>query len=180
VRFLGRRRPQQSWVQALADAARREVGAGTARETVRGQLEGLTTPLTQRARLRAGEDETVTHHAGYLLGRFLTWVESTGRVVDDDLVMVAAAYFATLAASLDAGRWDPADPRLPGHTPAMVVVERKRAEPVPVATESLLVSWLTAHAGLKPLGSAAATLGDRRRRRHARLFPGPEAPERPA
>jgi hypothetical protein len=155
----------------LTTAARGEVDAGTAGDTVRGQLEGLTAPVRAQARIRPYAGESATYHAGYLAGRFLAWVESTGRALDVETATTAATYFAVVAVTIEEGRWDPTDPRLPGHTYAMVGLEERRGEPVSADTEGLLVSWLAAHAGLRPVDSAGTILGEQRKRRHSRLFP---------
>ena len=181
MRFPGRRQPPENphSVEAMREyAARRTPRSEARREIDEGQLEGLGAEVTSRARLLAAEGESAMHHAGYLLGRFLAWVESTGRALDEDLTLIASTYFAELSVSGGKDRWDPADPRLRAHTYGMVAAERERGGPVPVATESLLVSWLTAHAGLRPGDDAGRLLAERRARRHARLFPDvrPEEP----
>ena len=140
-------------------------------------LDGLTGagPLWLERR----PEESTPCFAARLNGRFLAWVESTGRPLEDALVMSAAPYLTTVAARIAEGGWDPdsRDPQevLRMHTGAMVYLERRLGAPTPVEHENLLVSWLAAQARMRPTDASGSRLGGLRRRRLERAFgPGEE------
>jgi hypothetical protein len=138
-------------------------------------FEGLTGAGVPR--LERGPDESTQRFAARLLGRFLAWVDSTRRPLEDELMSTATPYLTIVAASIADGDWDPslrdAAALFRIHTVAMVYAERRAEAPAPVAHENLLISWLTAQAGMRPVEETGAVLGQRRQRRHAKLF-GPD------
>jgi hypothetical protein len=137
-------------------------------------LEGLTG--SGPPRLDRGPEESKPRFAARLLGRFLRWVDSTRRPLEDTLVSNATAYLVCVAGSIVDGYWDPGarDPKafLRMHTSAMVYVERRTGTPTPVGDENLFISWLAAQARVRPTEAAGARLGRLRHRRLGRLFGG--------
>jgi hypothetical protein len=139
-------------------------------------LEGLSG--SGPPRLEHGAEESKARFAARLIGRFLRWVDSTGRPLEDALVSNATPYLTCVAASIADGDWKPAgrEPRafLRMHTSAMVYLERRAGTPTPVDHENLLVSWLAAQASMRPTEAAGARLGRLRSRRLEKRF-GPQS-----
>jgi len=163
-------------VETLDELVRSTRRARRRDEVAAGMFEGLTGAGPPR--LERGPEESTRRFAARLLGRFLAWVDSTGRPLDDALRSSATPYLSAVAALVADGDWDVAarDPRalLRTHTIAMIFVERRSGVPTPAGPEFLLVSWLAGQASLRPTSEASRRVSNLRRRRLEKRF-GPPA-----
>jgi hypothetical protein len=162
-------------VTTLRELIRSAQRAGRADELATGMLEGLTGRGLPR--FERGPEESEGRLAARLIGRFLRWVDSTGRPLEDALVSDATPYLTAVASFITRGDWDPgggdAKAFLRMHTSAMVFMERRSGTPTPVGHESLFASWLAAQAAMRPTEVAGERLGRLRQRRLERGFGAP-------
>jgi hypothetical protein len=147
---------------------------------------GMVEGLTGRGRIQVAPhpDERLDHQTGRLIGRFLQWVDSTGRALDHSLIMLATAYLTWVSHDVRSGDSIllAGGPRaiMKTHTCAMIYAARRAGEPSIVGEELLLISWLAGQVGLRPTDDAGRQVGRSRALRHRRLFPDAAAPEDPA
>jgi len=172
VRTRRRRSSDSIRVSDLLGQLRAAEANGTLEEEGRAQLTGLTEGPGSPARFTPEEGESVQRHAGYLLGRLLAFLDRAGTPVTMEFLVPPATVYCVALAEWGATRGgELRDPRLPIHTYAMVRVERKLAAPLPVAYEEVLLGWLVFALRLRTVADSARLLGERRGRRHAKLFP---------
>lgn len=144
---------------------------GTLDEDGRAQLIGLTETPGSPTRFTPDDGEPVQRHALYLLGRLLACLDRAGTPITSEFLVPSASVYCAALAEWAAGRdREPRDPRLAIHTYAMVRVERKLQAPLPVAYEEVLLGWLASALRMRPIAGSARLLGERRGRRHAKLF----------
>jgi hypothetical protein len=167
-------------VSDLLSQLREAEARGTLDEDGRAQLLGLTEPPESLTRFTPEEGEPVPRHALYLLGRLLAFADRAGTPVTRELLTPPATIYCVALAEAAARRAGQLrDARLPVHTYAMVRIERRLKAPLAVADEEVLLGWLTSALRLRPIADSARLLGERRARRHAKLFPGPPAGQEP-
>jgi hypothetical protein len=147
--------------------------SGAQRDRVLGMYEGLTASGPAQMRPRPGEREM--HHAGYLAGHLTGWI-AANRLIDDDIVMVAAGYGAALATpegqrALPGPVCDKLAP-LPGdssviksHTFAAVLTEKHRGQRLDAVVEQTCFEWLLEQSGTPPTRALLAKMKQVRERR---------------
>jgi hypothetical protein len=159
-------------VSDLVGQLREAEANGTLDEDGRAQLIGLTEAPGSPTRFTPQEGETVQRHALYLLGRLLAFLDRAGTPVTSEFLVPPASVYCVALAEWAAGRGgELRNPRLPVHSYAMVRVERKLQAPLPVVYEEVLLGWLASALRMRPVAGSARLLGERRGRRHAKLFP---------
>ena len=172
MRLRWRRSRDVLRVAELLSTLREAEANGTLDEDGEAQLRGLTEPPGSPARFIPEEGEAVQRHALYLPGRLLAFLDRAGTPITSEfLVPPATLYCVALAEGASRRGEELRDVRLPVHTYAMVRVERALEAPLPVAYEEVLLGWLMSVLKLRPNADGARLLGERRRRRHAKLFP---------